>query len=329
MSNDLNKKVLVKIASLIPENIKPVNFFMDVLDLGKESAYRRLRGEKALSFEDIYKMSLKLGFSLDELIESNKTDTPKFHDIGGHKQSPENNIWEFFLYYEKYLQRYSKAGNSEIVCTMNHILNTLLVGYDDLFKFVYYRWMHQMKDVPLNYLYSDLVIPAEVKELCSRLAVMHRGIKKVSFIVDNNLFLNLVKEMQYFYIRGLLKEPELNALKEQYLSYMDHLERATTKGVDNNGTKIEIYLSMFSINSTTAYSTWDENEESAFWHYYGHPIITRNKEIACRHKDWLQSLKKYSTVISQSNELLQADFYNKQRSYVDNITKNIRHLYTT
>ena len=42
MNNNLNKSVLDKILNCIPENIKPVNYLMDILDLGKESAYRRL-----------------------------------------------------------------------------------------------------------------------------------------------------------------------------------------------------------------------------------------------------------------------------------------------
>ena len=52
-------------------------------------------------------------------------------------------------------------------------------------------------------------------------------------------------------------------------------------------------------------------------------IYTRNKEITARHKLWIDSLKKYCTVISQSNELLQAEFLNKQREYIDNIAVNI------
>ena len=45
MNHNLNKIVLTKILSIIPENIKPVNFFMDVLVLSNVSAYRMLRGE--------------------------------------------------------------------------------------------------------------------------------------------------------------------------------------------------------------------------------------------------------------------------------------------
>ena len=53
MTMNLNKIVLTKILDIMPENLKPVTLLMEVLDIGKESAYRRLRGEKPFSMEEI------------------------------------------------------------------------------------------------------------------------------------------------------------------------------------------------------------------------------------------------------------------------------------
>lgn len=49
MTMNLNKIVLTKILDIMPENLKPVTLLMDVLDIGKEPAYRGLRGEKPCS----------------------------------------------------------------------------------------------------------------------------------------------------------------------------------------------------------------------------------------------------------------------------------------
>lgn len=323
MTMNLNKIVLTKILDIMPENLKPVTLLMDVLDIGKESAYRRLRGEKPFSMEEIYKLSLVLNFSLDEIISNDKSDAAAFNHIGTIRQNPSKNLLEFFRYYESYLQRLIDSENSEITCTLNHFLHTMFINYEHLFKFIYYRWMHQMTDVPLNYLYSEVVIPKEIKESCERMSFLNTKIRNLSLIVDNNLFLNLIKEMQYFYVRGLLNEIELDTLKVELHKYLDDIETTINKGINTTGTQIEIYLSVLYINSTTTYATWDDSSESAFWHHYGYPIYTRNKEITARHKLWIDSLKKYCTVISQSNELLQAEFLNKQREYIDNIAVNI------
>lgn len=323
MDKSLNKSVLNKIIEIIPENIKPVNYFMDTLDLGKESAYRRLRGEKPLSFEEIYKLSLDLNFSLDEILENKKNNTFSFNYISSSWEIPENNVLEFLLHYEKFLNLVIDADKSEITITINYLLATMFTGFEGLFKFSYYRLIHQLKEVPLNFPFSNLIIPNEIKNICARINHLQRNLKKITFIVDKNLYLNLIKEIQYFYVRGLIDESELNKLKKQYLSYMDHSEKVVTKGIDPNGTVFEIYLSVLSINSTTSYAAWDDNEESTFWHAPNAPVYTRNKRIINRHKHWINSLKKYSTVITQSNELLQADYFNEQRNHVNNINDKI------
>lgn len=323
MNHNLNEIVLAKILSIIPENIKPVNFFMDVLDLSKESAYRRLRGEKALSFEDIYKLSLVLDFSLDEISENSESNRFVFNHIGAYQKNPENNLIDYFYYYEESLKVLVEAENVEIVCTLNHLQNVMLVEYKNLFKFFYFRWIHQMKEVPLDYFYSDLTIPTELKELCGRLEILHKKLKKVTYIIDKNLHLNMIREMQYFHMRNLVTEEELDILKKEYLQYLEDSVGVLKKGADDNGTQFDVYLSLLNVSSTTTYSTCDNNEKSNFWHYYGYPIFTDNKKITSRHRYWIDSLKKYSTLISQSNELVLADFFNRQRLYLDNIADDI------
>lgn len=319
MNNKLNETVLARILSVIPENIKPVNFFMDILDLGKESAYRRLRGEKVLSLEEVYKLSLVLRFSMNEIIGDGQDGDSLSGSVTAPGQEHEKKLLEFLCYYEDFLNQQVQSANSEIVCTINYLLNTMLLGHENIFKFVYYRWIHQATEVPLNYHFSDLKIPAEVDEVSSRIHAVHQKIQKVTFIVDRDLFLSLIREIQYFYKRNLINDHELNVLKTELLHYLDVLEGIFKKGVDENGTKFIVYLSLFDIACTTSYAVWNDIEEVGLWHYSGYPIFTRDRSIAKRHKEWISSLKKYTSVISQSNEILQADFFNKQREYVNHI----------
>ena len=80
----------------------------------------------------------------------------------------------------------------------------------------------------------------------------------VYVVIDKNIHLNLIKEIQYFYIRGLIDESELIRLKEQYLRYMDFTEKIITKGTDPNGSSYDIYLSMLGISSRLTLSVMKE-----------------------------------------------------------------------
>lgn len=57
----------------------------------------------------------------------------------------------------------------------------------------------------------EVVIPKEIKESCERMTFLNTKTRKFgeSLIVDNNLFLNLIKEMQYFYVRGLVERDRI------------------------------------------------------------------------------------------------------------------------
>lgn len=323
MITNSNESVLTKILSLIPENIKPVNYFMDVLDLGRESAYRRLRGEKALSFDEVCKLSIELGFSIDETIENNKCHTAIFNYVGNQDLSPEDGILEFLKKYETFLKHIGKAQNTKVAMSMNHLLYPLILGYENLFKFAYYRWIHQIKEVPLNYLFSDITIPKEILESCQRINTQEHPSRHTSYILDHNIMLNMVKEIQYFFRRSLINEDEIRLLQTELLVLTDRIEKTLKRGVDENGYKTDIYLSIFNIDSNTMYITSDTYVESSFWNCYGYPIQTTNPEITARHKSWLDSLKKYATLISRSNELVQADFINQQRKYINNITNEM------
>ncbi|KAA6316522.1 hypothetical protein EZS27_033182, partial [termite gut metagenome] len=53
------------------------------------------------------------------------------------------------------------------------------------------------------------------------------------------------------------------------------------------------------------------------------PIIIRNYEISNLHKNWIESMKKSSILITHSNELLQVEFINKQREHIENLSKDL------
>lgn len=323
MTENLNRTVLEKILNLIPDNIKPVNYLMDALDLGKESAYRRLRGEKAFSFEEIAILAAQLDISLDEIIQNNKRNTALFRFAASPAIKPEEGMIEYTQYYEAYLNRISKDDDSKIIVTMNHLFYSTLLRYDHLFRFVYYKWMHQMKEVSLNFMFADITVDNRILDVRKRLIDQEQFLSNVTYIIDKYIFLNMIRQIQYFFKRGLITGDELELIKKDFFTFMEDMEKILKRGIDHSGNVSEIYLSVLNIDSNTIYAESGGHIESSFWLCYGHPIKTANSEITIRHKHWIDSLKKYTTVISKSNEIEQAEFFNQQRQYINNITEDI------
>jgi plasmid maintenance system antidote protein VapI len=82
MSQELNLQQFLfqQIKAKVPENLSFVHEIAELLEISYDSAYRRIRGEKELSMEELYRLSHRFEFSLDALlgIQANNVVFRKF-----------------------------------------------------------------------------------------------------------------------------------------------------------------------------------------------------------------------------------------------------------
>ena len=67
----LNEQVLFfqQIKILLPPHLSFTDEIASVLNISRDSAYRRIRGEKSISFEDIKKLSTTYKISVDQFVQ--------------------------------------------------------------------------------------------------------------------------------------------------------------------------------------------------------------------------------------------------------------------
>ncbi|MDR2085921.1 MAG: hypothetical protein LBP72_01980 [Dysgonamonadaceae bacterium] len=323
MNKKLNDLLNVEILKKVPKNLKPIEYLVDMLSISKESAYRRMRGEIPFSFDEISSLSLDLDFSVDEIIGNKKEDRIFFDAIS----KPEGRVEESFLAilrdYYKLTESVCKATQKDMILSINRLIPCLLLKYDSLFKLLYYQWIHQTSTIRINHPFSEIVIPTEISELRKKYKKLVQPMRSANIIVDKNIFLSTIREIQYYYGRKLISENELLTLKQDLIKLLFDIEFLMQKGCNESGCEYNFYLSMLNIESNTAWISFDSNIISRFWLYPVNPIIISNPKTSNAHKKWLESLKKYSILITQSNEILQTKFIDKQREYIENITNDL------
>ncbi len=97
------------------------------------------------------------------------------------------------------------------------------------------------------------------------------------------------------------------------------MEQIAARGEYPNGNKVYLYLS--NINFEATYTFLEKGElpvvhvPSLCHQLYGFAA----SEICRAQKEWIQSLKRYSTLISQSGEIQRMIFFTKQREIVDTL----------
>ncbi|MDR1160886.1 MAG: hypothetical protein LBK45_00965 [Tannerellaceae bacterium] len=323
MNDDLDKLLVDKIFEKLSFDPNPVDYLMDLLHLSRKSVYRRRKGDLPFSFEEIVILAKELDFSIDALVAKSNENQAIFTHKTDILFDPKET---FISMLEKYLEFYKKAAHAtsfEGFLTMNRILLIYALDTTHLFRFFYYMWVHQGDNIPVNFRYSEMDVPPEILALSQKVLECVRSIGRTTIILDELVFKNIFNEIAYYYQRELLTTEEYIQLKDELLAYIKRLELIVSLGTNEYGSNYAIYLSTLNIESNSCYYKIDDDIESSFWVFGISPIYTNNNFVFTSHRKWINSLKKYSSLISQSNELLQSKFFNEQYNYIVEASANL------
>jgi hypothetical protein len=269
------------------------------------------------------KLSLELDFSMDELVARPGESRVLVNMQTCPDDNPSTAFLKRFEQYYNFLLHLENYPNAESVLVLNRIPVIAAVYFKSLFKFLYFKWLHQNNEASRRLNYSDLTIPDEIEDLRKKAKFSTANCaNKITLILDSNFFVSLVNEIQYYHKRRLVNDKDFENLKNEVLGFIDLLENSAQTGIFGQNTKINIYLSSMNIETSTIHTKYNGNETSFIYAFSINPISISNPVMCERHKKWINSVKKYSTLITKSNEMLQAEYFDKQREFVNSSDNN-------
>lgn len=318
MNMNLNYLVINKVQSLITPNLKLPEFLADTLNISLQSTYRKIKGETSFNFEQVALLSQKLGFSMDEIIELENNVYSLFKLLKNPFTIPEDTFYNMLERYLNILILRSENKNSGIFMTMNRIFFLSGIPFKTLFRFYYYKWIHLTTDAPLDYRFSDAILPKRITALCNKIEEYLPLVSNNIYIIDPNVLSNSLVDIQYYYRRGLINDKEISAIKGELEGMVDMTENIVRKGMFlNTGSTYNYYISSLPIESNSVYFWCNDIQESHFWIYPANYVFSSEQYACSMHKNWINSLKKYSILTTMSNEELQSDYFKGQRKCLD------------
>jgi hypothetical protein len=296
------------------------------LNIGKESAYRRMRSEIPFTFEEVTKLALELDFSVDEIIGKNKEERIFLDLQSNSTASHEETFLATIQEYYRYCELISNAQSKEVLVVLNRNSFASIIGFDTLFKLYYYNWKHQTYNISVNEPFSATVIPPEINAIRQQFRRIRSNMYNIHYIIDRNIFHNIVREIQYYYNRKLITDEEIAILKEELTQVLKNMETVMQTGCNDVGASMSYYLALLDIETNVNCASFDKNIASLHWILPVSSICIVNQEICKMQKRWIESIKKYSILITLSNEILQAEFINRQVEYLADLTKEMTHF---
>ncbi len=326
MNNLLIERLTTSIRQNIPQGMNPANFLMETLAMSKEAVYRRLRGDVPFTFEDVIKISQRLGTSIDEIAnESNAIEKSKWAVLNPDMLYS-NNSSKFNDQYiangNKILGIFSEMQQSKKAMARSastSVPYSFMMLYEKLTLFWHYKRAYLMHGVRPDFVFSKMIIPGDILKMGKELVAELRKISRSLFILDKNIFGSLVNDIEYFYHKNLILKEELLALKEELLDLLVLMEALTISGEYSSGSEVNIYLSEVTLDSSYLHLESDFREFSFNWIYFIDILTFSNSKIGEKQKEWIDLLKRYSILITQTGETERFEFFNNQRSLINGL----------
>jgi len=316
---NLNINLQQAIKNKLPNDKNIANKLSDILFIGREAVYRRLRGEVPFSLYEAALISCKLGISLDSIVMTNTKKNPVYEFIDQHYYNLRESDYEAMQEYLDVLRFASQESSSEQVFTSNLFPRFPANRYYLFGKYNSFRWMYLNQDISEIKPFREIEYPERLDIISKEIIDATENIKNTLFIWDNTIIESIIKEISYFKNIRLMDKNDIEQFKENLHDFLNWIEDTASRGRFKNGNKVQIYIS--NINTDTAYSYLETpnihlSMIGAFTMNY---VASLDGDSLVRMKNRIHALKRVSSLISESGEIQRIQFFKTQHELVDTL----------
>jgi len=315
----LLQKLLEKIRQKTPPGTNMAGMLSDILYMGKEAVYRRLRGEVPFSFYEISVISEKLGISLDSITCNSDPHHNLLHMDLMRFESPRDIDQKFYRRILDVLAYITRDPDSEVGTCANVIPIMFLLKYRNLARFKIFKWLYQYEPAEQVKAFHEIGEPFGRFEFCEEMIQAHRNINQAYYIFDSRIFLSFVNQVNYFTEVQLVRKEDKEGIKSDLFLLIDEMEEAARKGAFETGKKMQMYISNLPLEDTYSYYKGKTFGFTLIKFFSINSITTESQEILSKMQNWIQSLKRLSTQISESGEIQRVKFFAEQRELVNTL----------
>ncbi len=320
--NNLIERLIRVMREHLQRNETLASVLIDVISLNKEAAYRRLRGDIMFSFEEAAKLSRRLGFSLDKIVEesmildTNKwafTDISTFHASSRYMEEYVRRLCAF----SEMLSNLLKYPQVTIRSALGHLPYYFILLYPKLALFRHYKRAYLSFGLNPEFRFSDFTMSPDIHEKEQDILNKCLSIPRNHLILERNIFHSIVEDINYFYYRKLISKEELSQLKKELSEGLSDLENIAATGTFGSCMEVSMYLLDVRLDASYTHFESPDFEYSLQYSYFVDVFSFNNPKVCQMQKNWIESLKRYSTMISKAGEIQRVEFFRKQKEIIN------------
>jgi hypothetical protein len=322
-------RFLTTIEDILPANVSLVNEMCDLLDLSMDSAYRRLRGETSLTFDEIYKLCQQYQVSFDSFSSVYPNNvTFNYQHMGKDLEGFHNYLKDL----HGNIQAIRNAPNCEIVYAARDIpiFQNYCYPLMSAFKMFYYmKSIMNVTDFEKEQFNPDM-IPKEFLDLGRGIYEAYLDVPSTEIWTDQSIY-STIKQIDFYWESGLFKSTKqaLAVCKELQEEINDIQQHATYNSkfnvnhppVEKNNYKF--YNSDVEIANNTVFVKMGDVRMIFHSHHTFYLMSTSNQNYVEETKQWLDNIIRKSTLMSGVAEKQRYQFFRKVNNTLRKLIEKI------
>ncbi|MDU1891226.1 MAG: hypothetical protein E6767_11090 [Dysgonomonas sp.] len=299
-----------------------VLFISETLNIERDAASRRLNKKVYFNVEEIGTLSLKLGISLDSLLNNTNYH---FHSppFSIHFPMEAQSMNQLANKIESDLQILGNVCAEQAECGFIFTFPPIefLIPYKHLLKFAYFKWGYYYVGASDFNNYATWETPESLLMLNDKIMEVYNRWEKVLYIWDISAIWSLVKDIMYFNSLDSLNHNDTKVLKVELHDMLYQLETKMSGASPYpiHSREIDTYVSGVHIGANFSYYISENSSYNTFHTYFAGTNYNDDHQTSIQLKEWMNSMKKVCSLISGSGARERKLFFDEQHKIVDAI----------
>lgn len=312
----------------LPAHLALVDEVADLLKISTDSAYRRIRGEKPISFEEIRRLCSHFRISLDQLFHL-ETDTLLFS--GKLINQQEFTFDGYLMDILRLLKYINSHAQKEIQFMSKDIPLFHHFNFPELAAFKTFFWMKTILQYP-QYVKRPFVsdeFPPSLREMCSKIIAEYNAIPSQEIWHVESIHATLRQVEYYKDTKLFASDRDLANVYDCLQKTIDHIEAQTEQGYkfspqgarSATGAPIKFYVNEFVLGDNTYLVRADSVRMVLLNHSVLNTIRTNDGKFTRYTEEHFGNIIRRSTPISGVGEKERSKFFNALREKIEKSRK--------
>ena len=322
-----------QIRDKLPPHISLVDEMEELLEISQDSAYRRIRGEKELSFGEMQKLVSHFGVSADIAFNTASENVVSF------KYNPLNSHTFTMKDYITSAYDTVKSIADKSACKMIYAAKDIPLfhyfAYDEIAAFKMFVWQKTLLGFPEfeNKYFSLAAADPELLTLGKKLLKEYNQFPSVE--LWNEETINSILRQLEFYCEARLFDDMLEAkiITDKIEEYIEHLRKQAELGhkflVGTDQKKMasfEMYNNEVFLSDNTILALMGDKKLTFITHNALNFLTTTNNKFCDTTNDWFNNLIKRSSLISTVSEKQRNQFFGKLQNRLKQTREKIQYM---